>query len=60
MRITVSLPHVYEWNARNWASDNCESYLSCTMYGSFGVDGSRVDYHFADEKDAMVFKLKWL
>lgn len=60
MRITVTLPHVHKWHARNWASDNCESYLSCTMYGTFGTDGSCVDYHFADEQDAIVFRLKWL
>ena len=59
MRIKVTLPHIHSWHARNWASDNCESYLSCTIYGTFGTDNSFVEYYFEEEKDMILFALKW-
>lgn len=60
MRFTVTLPHIHSWHARDWAADNCPSYLSCTIFGSYSVEGSYADYHFGDEADVIIFKLKWL
>jgi hypothetical protein len=60
MRYTVTLPHEHSWEARDWAADNCASYLSCTIFGTFKIDGAYVAYYFEDEQDAVVFKLKWL
>ena len=61
MRYTVTLPHEYEWHPGTWATDNCPSYLSATAYWNVeDPDTSMGEYHFADEKDVVMFTLKWL
>jgi hypothetical protein len=62
MRYTITLPHDYEWHPGTWAKDNCPSYLSATAHLMFGenLPKSTVEYHFAEEKDAMIFSLRWL
>ena len=61
MRYTVTLPHEYEWHPSSWAKENCPSYLSATAHIRVGrnLPPSKVDYYFADEKDAAWFALRW-
>ena len=62
MRYTITLPHEYEWNASEWAKEHCPSYLSATAHIRAGrnLPASKVEYHFADEKDAAIFTLRWI
>lgn len=61
VRHTVRLPNLYRWEPREWAATHCPSYLSCTMHGSFSDPKyTQIDYHFEDEKDVVVFTLKWM
>jgi hypothetical protein len=60
MRYTVTLPHDYEWHPGTWAKENCASYLSSTAYMKEEQIDSTIEYHFAEEKDAMIFSLRWL
>jgi hypothetical protein len=62
MRYTVTLPHEYEWHPTAWAKEHCPSYLSATAHICMGRDlpPSKVEYHFEDEKDVVIFSLKWL
>ena len=62
MRYTVTLPlksHNKETPAQ-WAREHCESYLSATWHLIEDEGRSEADYHFAEEKDAMIFSLRWL
>jgi len=48
----------------NWARKNCPSFVTTEIHGatvvSFrSVDYSKVDYYFTDEKDAILFSLRW-
>ena len=62
MRYTITLPHDYEWHPGTWAKENCPSYLSSTAHLRHGqnLPESKIEYHFANEQDAMIFSLKWL
>lgn len=63
MRYTVTLPYrIYlsKTTPQSWARDNCSSYLSATLKLMEDERLTKAEYHFADEKDAMMFSLKWL
>jgi hypothetical protein len=47
-------------NPSQWAQDNCPSYLSGTLWLKEDPETSTADYHFAEEKDSMIFSLRWL
>jgi hypothetical protein len=65
--MTVILPYDPAWTALAWAKENCPSYI--TNEGSRvtklkQVPGGWVNvvcvvYHFSDEKDAVMFSLRW-
>ena len=62
MRYTVRMPHrIYSGESTaQWARENCPSYLSATLYIRQENEDTKTEYHFADEKDAMIFSLKWV
>lgn len=62
MRYTIILPHDYEWDATEWAKENCPSYLSATAHIRLdrNLPASKIEYHFADEADAAIFTLRWI
>ena len=62
MGITVTLPYEQCWQPLTWAKENCPSYITndlhCDGYNTY--DQTRVDYFFGDEKDAVLFILRWV
>jgi hypothetical protein len=59
--IRVTLPYDPLWLAVEWAKECCPSYVSndshCVGYNTY--DNSKIDYFFGDEKDALMFRLRW-
>ena len=59
--MTVTLPYDPVWKPLEWAKKHCPSYITnnlhCDGYNTF--DNSKIDYLFSDEKDAMMFILRW-
>ena len=42
----------------HWAKDNCPSYM--INDGLIQIDGSLLyEFYFSNEKDALLFKLRW-
>jgi len=63
MRYSVTIPHrIYlsKTTPRSWARDNCPSYLSATLWLKEDQGSSTAEFHFAEEKDATIFSLRWL
>ena len=61
---TVTIPYDPAWEALAWAKDNCASYItnsSAENPESFGSFYDRyIIYYFSDEKDATMFRLRWM
>lgn len=62
MRYTATLPHIYQWEATTWAKENCPSYLSATAHlvEVENTDQSKIEYHFAEQRDLTMFLLRWV
>ena len=66
--MTVTLPYDPVWTALAWAKEHCPSYITNEVENttrlkrvssSGWVNDSSIVYHFSDEKDAFMFKLRW-
>ena len=59
MRITV--PYTPFWEPLTWAKENCPSYITNDLHrGGYNTyDHTCIDYFFGDEKDALMFALRW-
>jgi hypothetical protein len=64
--MTITLPYDPVWAPLEWAKLNCPSYITNeakpgkTKSGLNGwVSDTNIVYYFNDEKDAMMFMLKW-
>jgi hypothetical protein len=65
--MTVTLPYDPVWTALAWAKENCPSYITNEAVDTAKmkrvpggwVDDTRIVYFFGDEKDALMFTLKW-
>ena len=60
----VTLPHDPKWYALEWAIKNCPSYITndaeTVMIDKYGLEVyTKVNYYFSDEKDAIIFQLRW-
>ena len=59
--MTVTLPYDVYWEALMWAKAHCPSYITndthMDEYNTY--DDTKIDYHFSDEKDAIMFILRW-
>lgn len=62
MSIYVTLPYSSSTEPLDWAKENCPSYITNDMHqdGYNSYDPFRIDYFFADEQDALMFKLRWV
>jgi len=50
----VALPYDTTWAALKWAKDNCPSYIT-----NSSTPEGKIVYYFGQEKDAMIFTLRW-
>jgi len=59
--MTVTLPYDVYWEALTWAKEHCPSYITndTHMDGYNTYDDTKIGYHFSDEKDAIMFILRW-
>ena len=53
----VTLPYDPAWSALEWAKKYCPSYITNT---SPPTRPREIEYFFSEEKDAILFSLKWL
>jgi len=59
--MTVTIPFDPFWKPLHWAKKYCPSYITNDMHwdGYNTYDATKIDYFFANEKDAMWFVLRW-
>jgi len=58
--MTVTLPYDPDWRALEWAMKNCPSYITNKAKTPVGCSPTYyIVYHFGDEKDAVMFMLRW-
>jgi hypothetical protein len=55
--MTVTIPLYPFRKALDWAKENCPSYITNDLHQDGYND--KIDYHFSDEKDALIFALRW-
>jgi hypothetical protein len=61
MSKVVTLPYDPVWTALPWAKKNCSSYITNDVHKNTGEKQIvQIDYFFGEEKDAVLFSLKWL
>ena len=54
--MTVTLPYDPVWEPLEWAKKNCSSYITNAVHS---CDNTKIDYFFANKKDALMFILRW-
>ena len=67
MATIVTLPYDRLWRPLeskgplDWAKEHCPSYITndVHMCGYNSYDVNRIDYFFGDDRDALIFTLKW-
>lgn len=59
--MTVTIPFVPFREPLDWAKAHCPSYITndVHMAGYNTYDHTKIDYHFADAEDALMFLLRW-
>ncbi len=59
--MTVTIPYDPFWEPLVWAKEHCPSYITKDMHqnGYNTYDHTKIDYHFSDEKDGLMFLLRW-
>jgi len=67
MRIVVTLPYNPVWTELAWAKKHCPGYITNDIHDlGFRTHDEvtrlkdyQIDYFFANEKDALMFRLRW-
>jgi hypothetical protein len=59
--MTITIPYDPFWAPLAWAKEHCPSYITNDMHqdGYNTYDHTKIDYFFSDEKDALMFVLRW-
>jgi hypothetical protein len=67
MSYNVIISYDPSWEPLKWAKDHCDSYITNKAVTTLGeritvpdyYNNYDVVYYFSDEKDAVMFKLRW-
>ena len=63
MSYTVTLPYDPVWSALYWAQEHCPSYITNQNQSRSGSTFSNrqydIVYYFGEERDAVLFALRW-
>jgi hypothetical protein len=68
MKKVVTIPYDPVWEPLEWAIKHCPSYVTNAATSTAHHDATtgrlvftrhNINYYFGDEKDAIIFKLKW-
>jgi hypothetical protein len=67
MSMHATLPYDPKWQALAWAKEHCPSYITNDVhpnghhksYHRGGYLDYEIDYFFSDERDAVLFLLRW-
>jgi hypothetical protein len=60
MSAVVSLKYDPAWVALDWAKKHCRSYITNVQASAINYPaGVKINYYFASERDAFLFKLRW-
>ena len=62
MGAVVTLKYDPVWEPLEWAKANCKSYITNDVNSKSTykhINNTHIDYYFADERDAVLFKLRW-
>ena len=59
--MTITIPYCPFREPLDWAKENCPSYITNDLHqdGYNTYDHTKIDYFFSDEKDALMFALRW-
>ena len=59
--MTVTIPMFPFHDPLDWAKAHCPSYVTNDIHmdGYNTYDHTKIDYHFADAEDALMFLLRW-
>lgn len=57
--MTVTLPYDPLWKPLDWAKEYCSSYITNDVHRDGDNSSHKIDYFFGNEKDALMFLLRW-
>jgi len=59
--MTVTIPYTPFRDPLDWAKKNCPSYITNDLHqdGYNTYDHTKIDYFFSDDRDAVLFALRW-
>lgn len=61
MNKIVTLPYDPEGKPLDWAIKHCPSYITNDIHlAKYNVYSNHIDYYFSDERDVVLFTLRWL
>jgi hypothetical protein len=55
--MTITIPYRPFWEPLAWVKENCSSYITNDLHQD--EYDTYVHYFFGDEKDALMFALRW-
>jgi len=61
MTILVTIDRKLGGDALRWAKANCKGYITNDYHqdGYYTYDDKKLDFFFANKKDALMFMLRW-
>jgi hypothetical protein len=57
--MTVTLPYDPTWKALEWAKEHCPNYITNGIHRDGDNSSNKIDYFFSNEREALMFLLRW-